>query len=369
MKAKTLISIIIPFYKVEDYLDQCLNSILQNITEASLSKVELILVDDCSPDDSITVAKRYAIRYPNTVKIIQHETNKGLGGARNTGHKMASGKYIYFIDSDDYLLAHSIETLILEAEKMSPDEILIFGFKAAKLSKTIWEWEPITEELTADQCLYRLSMDSINPAVWNKLFGKNTIKGLEFPERTYYEDVAFTSLAVAKSSNVKLIPETLCVYRLENNSITRQTTQTRHIEDLNKALVLIANTFDDKLIVGNFFFTRWAHHINFWKLNPNLSQLIYRYLLGFMDNYGMSCSKEKFKLFITRILSLTNIYPPTDNPDFIDILNSNLMMVQLSHDKLALDFHKKIEQQNKKIEKQRKQIAKLKMKKFPFSLF
>ena len=91
-----MISIVVPVYKVRDYLPGCLDSILANDT----SDCEIILVDDGSPDDSGAICDRYAQAHPDLIRVI-HQDNGGLGAARNTGVANAKGEWLFFIDSDD----------------------------------------------------------------------------------------------------------------------------------------------------------------------------------------------------------------------------------------------------------------------------
>ncbi|MFW5517943.1 MAG: glycosyltransferase family 2 protein [Segatella copri] len=112
----TRISIIILVYNVEQYIEECLMSVTnQSITEG----IECILVDDCGQDNSAAIAKRFVDSYQGDIRFtfIQREKNGGLSAARNTGIKAATGKYVYFLDSDDCLVPSAIETLISIGDK------------------------------------------------------------------------------------------------------------------------------------------------------------------------------------------------------------------------------------------------------------
>ena len=92
------ISIIIPVYNVEKYLRECLDSCINQ----TLADIEIICVDDCSPDNSIKILEEYQAK-DYRIKIFRHEKNKNLGAARNTGIQNAIGEYVWFVDSDDYI--------------------------------------------------------------------------------------------------------------------------------------------------------------------------------------------------------------------------------------------------------------------------
>ena len=110
-----LISVIVPAYNVEDYLGECLDSIINQ----TFTDIEIICVNDGSVDSTLDIFNDYASR-DERINVISQE-NKGLSGARNTGLKHAKGKYIYFMDSDDYLEVNALERMYSAAEEKSAD--------------------------------------------------------------------------------------------------------------------------------------------------------------------------------------------------------------------------------------------------------
>ena len=115
-----MISIIVPIYKVENYIERCVRSLL----EQTYIGIEYIFVDDCSPDSSISILKKVIKEYPtriDQIKIISHEKNMGLPAARNTGLKMAIGDYIFHCDSDDYVEKDMIEKMYQTAKEKDAD--------------------------------------------------------------------------------------------------------------------------------------------------------------------------------------------------------------------------------------------------------
>ena len=115
-----VISVIVPVYKVEPYLHQCLDSVLAQ----SFTDFELILIDDGSPDNCGAICDEYAAR-DSRIYVI-HQENAGQGKARNVGMDRASGKYLIFLDSDDYWLPTTLEALYTEAER-NQTQVLVFG--------------------------------------------------------------------------------------------------------------------------------------------------------------------------------------------------------------------------------------------------
>ena len=106
MMSSPKISIVIPVYNTEKFIDTCLESCITQ----TLKDIEIIIVDDCGSDGAIAIAGNYA-KKDSRIKIIHHEKNKGLGGARNTGINVAIGEYLWFLDSDDYIAENSCQIL------------------------------------------------------------------------------------------------------------------------------------------------------------------------------------------------------------------------------------------------------------------
>lgn len=105
MSSQIKLSIIIPIYNVEEFIEECLNSIILQVSESF--PIEIIVVNDGTPDNSMTIVNRIQTRIPNLFRIINQE-NQGLSMARNNGLRVAKGEYVWFVDSDDYLLSNAL---------------------------------------------------------------------------------------------------------------------------------------------------------------------------------------------------------------------------------------------------------------------
>lgn len=124
---KYKVSIIIPAYNVAQYIERCLDSVVnQTVTEG----IECIIVDDCGPDNSLELAEQYVQRYQGNIKfhILRHERNKGLSGARNTGIAHAAGRYLYFLDSDDEITPNCMELMLGLIEKYGEVDLVQGSF-------------------------------------------------------------------------------------------------------------------------------------------------------------------------------------------------------------------------------------------------
>lgn len=119
-KIYTKLSVIVPVYNVEKYLDDCLRSIISQID----NDCEIICVEDCSTDNSLGILEKYSNKY-SQIKIVKHGKNKGLSAARNTGLNNAKGKYILFVDSDDMFKTNAITELMNIVEEQELDQVFL----------------------------------------------------------------------------------------------------------------------------------------------------------------------------------------------------------------------------------------------------
>ena len=213
------LTIIVPVYNVEKYIATCLQSILKtNWQEISY---EIVVVDDESPDQSMKIVSEIAAAHPQIKTVSQK--NKGLGGARNTGIALAEGQYIFFLDSDDYLVDDQLPVLVDEALKSNLD-ILEFG--AVKIDvhgKTIDEIfvNHPTGVLGAVQ--YLSTVNFANSAC-NKLYRKDFLEheNILFFEKTWIEDAPFNIEAISKAGRIKAVDKIPVAYLQNPNSITRE---------------------------------------------------------------------------------------------------------------------------------------------------
>lgn len=208
-------SIIIPVYNVEQYIEKCLLSVLKQ----DYCDYEIIVVDDETPDNSMELVSRISKEFPNKIKII-HQKNKGLGGARNTGVLAASGDYIIFLDSDDYIDSNMLQGLSdsigLEAPDMVIFNFLFVNTKGKTLSKQrVCEENRIcsTEE---DKAALLLSP----PAAWNKVYKRSFYleSGAMFPEKVLYED-SITRYLIVKAKSILCCNNYWYNYVQRSNSI------------------------------------------------------------------------------------------------------------------------------------------------------
>ena len=179
------LSIIVPVYNVEKYLDKCLNSLVNQ----TLDDIEIIVVNDGTPDNSQVIIDRYKKKYPKIIKSYKKE-NGGLSSARNYGIKKASGEYIAFVDSDDYVDCNMYKVMYEKAKTQKYD-MVVCNLKYVYPDKMINASSNIDHDIFTLEDIKK-SMLNIYPAAWNKIFKKSLLdKGVFFKEKVWFEDVEF----------------------------------------------------------------------------------------------------------------------------------------------------------------------------------
>lgn len=216
---KPLISIIIPVYGVEKYLERCVDSVLNQ----TYSNIEVLLVDDGSLDNCPKICDNYA-EIDSRIKVI-HKENGGLSSARNCGLKIANGDYIGFVDSDDYIEPEMFEKLMFVLLKTNSD-ISICGVKD--------EYEDVKPGIPSDvnyvtkqtvingsQALQYVLKDTVIVShAWDKLYKAELWNNIEFPEGKRFEDMYTLYKVISRTKQVVLIPEKQYVYIHHSDSIS-----------------------------------------------------------------------------------------------------------------------------------------------------
>jgi glycosyltransferase involved in cell wall biosynthesis len=214
------ISVIIPVYNVETYIEKCINSVLNQTFE----DFELILVDDRSPDRSVELAKELLkgqSRIP--YRIISKEINEGLSAARNTGIENANGSYLLFIDSDDWIEKETLQKLSesvvsTEAEMVicRVRQIYDDGITDAEVLKSL-----PSGVLTGKQTLTNLFKGEFHAHIWKILFAKSLFHTTRFPVGTVYEDMLTLPYLLVNEIKVCFIDDVLYNYLQRLGSITK----------------------------------------------------------------------------------------------------------------------------------------------------
>ena len=212
-----LISIIIPVYNAEKYLSRCLDSVVNQ----TYKKLEIIVVDDGSTDNSRKILEKYKKR-DNRI-VLLYKDNGGQSSARNIGLKRAKGEYIGFVDSDDYIVDNMYEFLKNMIEQYHADIAMCdYTRKKIKLNKG-WNEKKIVQYRDEDisMLFYRLRGEKSFYSVWNRLYRKKLLLGINFIEGKTTEDVLFTYDVYKKASKVVYSSLKKYMYYSNQTGITR----------------------------------------------------------------------------------------------------------------------------------------------------
>lgn len=231
------ISIIVPIYNVEKYLDECLNSIyaIKNM------KKEVILINDGSTDNSTIIAQKYKNKYSNETILVNQE-NSGLSSARNRGLEIASGKYISFIDSDDFIEGKKFKELkkILEEDDL---DILISNAQyypnTKKMHRGVYEGIKSGVEILVEM----LKKKDYREVVWKNLYKREFLNenGIRFIEGLLHEDTPFMFECLLKAKKVKYEDITFYNYRKREGSIVSTQTEKNIIHGIYGIKLILKN--------------------------------------------------------------------------------------------------------------------------------
>lgn len=227
-----LITIIIPVYKVEQYLEKCLDSVINQ----DYPYLEIILVDDGSPDSSGKICDEYAKNDKRIVVI--HKLNGGLSDARNVAIDVALGEYITFVDSDDFIEGHYISTLLNLIQKHDAD-IAVSPFLYFKQGNEIKKINTITKEnvYTKEEALKTMFYQSdFDTNATSKLFKKELFEDVIFPKNLFYEDLATTYKLISTSKKIAFINKENYNYLLRDDSIEGSPFSKKKYESLLKVI-------------------------------------------------------------------------------------------------------------------------------------
>lgn len=214
-ESEMMISIIVPIYKVEEYLERCIQSILKQ----TYNEYELILVDDGSPDNCGEICDRYA-EIDNRIKVI-HKPNGGLSDARNVGLEMAGGEYVVFVDSDDWLAPQYLEHLLDVAKKTGSDIVECDIIKTSNENEiAVCESEYGSKCYKTEEALRLLVEDSVfHQYVWNKIYTREVIGNISFEKGRTNEDEFWTYQIFGRARKVARIDVPLYFYYQRESSI------------------------------------------------------------------------------------------------------------------------------------------------------
>lgn len=320
----TKISIIIPIYNVENYLAQCLDSIILQ----TYKNLEIILIDDGSTDSCAQICDSYALKEAR-IKVI-HQKNSGLSEARNAGIEAATGEYIAFIDSDDWIAPKFCETLLQIAFQNNAD-IVECGFVQFEIERDInlevKDFQTPYLIYNTEEALELLMKEIIKQMACNKLFKREIIKEVLFEKNRKHEDEFWTYKIIGKATTIIKIENILYFYRQHSQSIMGQEYSLHRLDGLdalNERVLYIEKNYPSlfQLSLRSFWFASSFHYQKlYYKSNLDKDGLNRKKVWENVKNYSQKISFTKWKakeLFWIHFFMLTpNLYAKFRN--FINV--------------------------------------------------
>lgn len=215
-KNDPVVSIVVPIYNSENYLDQCIESIVNQ----TYKRIEILLIDDGSTDSSYSICEKWR-ENDGRIKLFR-KNNEGVSVARNFGTSHSSGDYILYIDSDDWISPRLVETAVGYAIKKSVD-IVLYRFVSVKKDGSIKHQSalPFEKKLTPVECFELLLNGKIaSNHTWRYLFSKEIAIAVDFPKDRVYEDMFTIYKRILRAESIYCINDELYYYRERLNSLS-----------------------------------------------------------------------------------------------------------------------------------------------------
>lgn len=314
------VSIIVPIYNVERYLERCIKSLINQ----TLKEIEIILVDDGSPDKCPQICDDYAQK-DNRIKVI-HKTNEGLGLARNSGMEIATGEYIAFVDSDDYVSCNMYSSLFQETLSTKYD-VVYCGVNAEKKDKKIYKEHIYNLSLNQQSQIHDFLGNIIASepkekcerkgpmAVWHAIYKKRIIDTFNIrflSERIILsEDILFDIKYLSHCQSIRLIPQALYYYCYNGESLS----QTFKPDKITRTFAL----YEEMM--------KTIQQLNLQDYDLRVKRFFIGYIRGFLKQiFSSSMSINEKKILCYQIYnykkwdSIYNSYPIKDMPIYHKVI-------------------------------------------------
>ena len=291
------ITIGIPLYNTEKYLRKCLDSIINQ----NFSDIEIIIVNDCSPDNSIIIAREYQER-DNRIVIIEHKKNLGLGGARNTVIRNAMAEYICFVDSDDWIEHSMFETLynLIKIEK-SEMAVCSYNFIMGKqiIKRRMFVKRTIKKKKKTFFQEWIEDSTFIDHMTWNKLYKKSlfTENNITFPEHIYHQDLATIPRVIHFCDKISFSDKTLYNWNQRSNSTTFSISRKR-ISDNYAAFNIIKKFLMDENIFYDY--EKEFYNLCFNSIKFNINNIA-------ISDSNQSIKDEYTSIYLSKFLDMVPI--------------------------------------------------------------
>jgi glycosyltransferase involved in cell wall biosynthesis len=321
------ISIIVPIYNVQDYIERCLDSII--CQECDDFALECIIVNDCTPDDSIHIVRRKLVDYTGRIdfRILNHQTNEGLSAARNTGIQSSSGDFVFFMDSDDRLECGAIKSLVdsfNSVDDISQVDVVMGNSFLCKNGKQAMAFEkdlPVLFDNSDETALKNLLNRNILHTAWNKLIRLDFLlkHNIYFEKGIIDEDLLWSYLIFLYARSVLVVPHVTYIY--EDNPSSIMNTASSRVARVIKSRIVICNTIlacPPKYSFIEYYvylFYVMSRAINLFELNKNDSLVseLADGLIKLRDGFLSEVKKKHFYLLYLFFLTSKKPYYKISN--------------------------------------------------------
>lgn len=264
MEQSDLISVIVPIYKVEKYLDKCIESIINQ----TYYNLEIILVDDGSPDDCPNICNEWAKRDKRIITF--HKKNGGLSDARNFGIEHCNGKYIMFVDSDDYIKSNMVEVLYKTIIEDKSDISICDYYISKENNITVHNFSQKRFIVKENKYKYLYNeYGFVTIVAWNKLYAREIFNTIRYPKGKIHEDEFIICDLLNCANSISYVLEPLYYYVQRENSIMNKISLNRF--DVVEALEKRVSFFEDK---DDFINKEITQKVEFYRI-LELLQIIY----------------------------------------------------------------------------------------------
>ena len=311
------VSIIVPVYNSEKYLKDCLDSLVNQ----TLKEIEIIAIDDASNDKSLEILKSYKIKYPDKIKVYSNPKNIGQGATRNKGIELATGEYIGFLDSDDYVNFNMYAKMYEMAKKNDSPEIITTGLVFVKNNEyLVNSFKGISQ--TNGSIINVVDNPKVildeSPSVCNKLFRKDMIKNNPFIEGKRWEDIAFTYAKMFRANKILRFNDADYFYRRRaNEGVSSQNNQfNNHLFDIFEV-----NDFLEKELREANKYEQYEYYIKFIEIAYSLYRVTEIFSWNIDENKKQELINKMCKLILEKYGDW-RVYPE-------ELLSSKIGIIEL----------------------------------------
>ncbi|WP_325192869.1 glycosyltransferase [Methanobrevibacter ruminantium] len=353
---KPLVSIIVPVYNTEEYLEECLDCLVNQ----TLQNIEIICINDASTDNSLEIVNDFS-QNDERIKVMNNETNQGPSITRNIGIKAAKGEYIVFFDSDDIIETDAYEKLYNEAKEHAQD-MIIYNFKRFDDNGVEW-FETLQKNSNIDEYVERTNILEHPELIWNTTSCNKFIKrdlliknDLRFLEKRLFEDLLFSTQVQCLTDSIGIYPEVVYKWRFRakgNKSISQSNENIKNLKD--------------RIFISNEIIALLKENEKYKPLLPHLYKKLLKHDFIIFINQ-LDIADDEFKeTLISEIVPLIETFPMESFDDIGELSKAkyNLLLKEDFENIILIVKYEKSTNQitNAKIKEKNAEIRQLRIKK------